>query len=58
MLLDSVYTKCIVGVIDTGEQLIAGVNDTGDKNKVSNIYTNFCEKDTQGPEGNSGTRGS
>jgi hypothetical protein len=27
------------------------VNDTGDKNKVLNIDTNFCKRDTQGPEG-------
>jgi hypothetical protein len=31
----------IAGVIDTGEQLIAGINDNGNKHKVVNIYSIF-----------------
>ncbi len=31
----------IAGIIDTGDQLIAGVVVTGDKHKVLNIFANF-----------------
>ncbi len=44
MLLGSVYTKCIVGVIDTGEQLIAGVNDkTATKQSFKYLHEFFVK---------------
>jgi hypothetical protein len=43
----------IAGVIDTGEQLIAGISDNGNKHKVVKIYTIFF---LMAPKGYSGTR--
>ncbi len=34
-------TLSIAGAIDTGEKLMAGVVDTGNKHKVANISPNF-----------------
>jgi hypothetical protein len=34
-------TLVITGAIDTGEKLMAGVVDTGDKHKVANISPNL-----------------
>ncbi len=36
---------------NTGEQLIAGVNDSDDKHKVVNISAKFC-KNSKWPQGN------
>jgi hypothetical protein len=33
--------KIVTGAVSSGEQLIAGVVDTGDKHKVSNNSANF-----------------
>ncbi len=45
----------IAGVIDTGEQLIAGINDNGNKHKVVNSYTKFFFKFEMAPKGYSGS---
>ncbi len=37
------------GADDTGEQLITGVNDTGDKHKVANISAN-SRKNSKWPQ--------
>jgi hypothetical protein len=47
----------ITGVVDTGEYLIAGVNDARDKHKVVNISVSFRRKFEMEPTGYSGDRG-
>jgi hypothetical protein len=41
----------------TGDQLIAGVNDSGDKHKISNTSANFHKKFEMSAMGYSGPRG-
>jgi hypothetical protein len=41
----------------TGDQLIAGVNDSGDKHKIANISANFHKKFEMSAMGYSGTQG-
>jgi hypothetical protein len=42
----------IASIVDTSEQLIFGIVDTGDKHKVANISENFLLKIRKGPNGN------
>ncbi len=48
----------VSGVVDTDEQHITGVNDTGDKDRVASFFANFRKNSkwpqcvTEGPEEN------
>jgi hypothetical protein len=47
----------IAGVVVTGDKLVAGVMDTGNKHKVVNISANFNKNLKSLPVGNLRTRG-
>jgi hypothetical protein len=42
-ILATVVTGFIASVVDIGEQLFVGVNNTGDKHKVAKIFATFTQ---------------